>query len=137
MAGIANSRLRDGSLLHTGNSAVRGQNLYDHDPTGPDRAVADDIEGQLRPSGATPHTDRGADQIEVDLFFVGAQVVGQDIRLDFNGAAGRTFGIEAANSLPPPWQRIGSAVINSNGRGQFTDTSALSLPRRFYRTVFP
>lgn len=131
-------RLLNGGVLHTGNPAVRGQDLHDHDPNDPDRAVADDIEGQLRPSGATPHTDRGADQIEVDIYTIVAQIVGQGIRLDFNGAAGRTFGIEAANGLPPQWQRIGSAVIDPAGQGQFTNTNIMSSqPRRFYRTVFP
>jgi hypothetical protein len=131
-------RLINGGLLHTGNPAVQGQTLSNGGPEWPDLEVADDIESQLRPSGATPHTDRGADQIEVDVYLIAAQIVGQGIRLNFNGAAGRTFGIEAANTLPPQWQRIGSAVINPAGQGQFTNTNVLSsLPRRFYRTVFP
>lgn len=130
-------RLLAGGILHSGNPAMRGRSVYNADPEWPDLEVADDIEGHLRPSGNPQHTDRGADQYEVDIYTIVSQIVGQNIQLNFNGPAGRTFGIEAVNALPPQWQRIGSALINSSGQGQFSDTNQTTLPRRFYRTVFP
>jgi hypothetical protein len=53
-------------VLHTG-PEVWGQTVLDGDPHAVDVAVLDDWEGDLRPSGAEAHTDRGADQVETAL----------------------------------------------------------------------
>jgi hypothetical protein len=61
-------RLFDGGPLHNGDPA-RGADVNDVPPPHlREREVLDDIEGDPRPSGRTPHIDRGADQIEVDLY---------------------------------------------------------------------
>jgi len=131
-------RLFNGGLLHSANPVTRGVTLGNGTPDWPDLAVVDDIESQLRPSGSPQHTDRGVDQYEVDLYTIVARIVGQDLQLDFNGAVGRVFGIEATPALPTPqWERIGATLVNPSGQGQFTDTNVLALPGRFYRTVFP
>jgi hypothetical protein len=62
---------------------------------------------------------------------------GDQIRVTFQGIPGRTYTIEATNSLTPPnWVPIGTALANSLGAYQFVDPPPLP-PSRFYRSVYP
>jgi len=59
--------------------------------------------------------------------------------ITFNGLSNRTYRIQYAAPLASPsntiWQMLGTAAVNSQGIGTFTNMPAVES--RFYRTVFP
>jgi hypothetical protein len=63
-------------------------------------------------------------------------VSGSQIQVQFTGTPGKTYQIWRASSLAGPWVTIGSAIVASNGSGNFADSAPLANTA-FYRVVYP
>jgi hypothetical protein len=60
------------------------------------------------------------------------------IRLRFAGIPGRTYNIQATDTLRNPvWLTLETRVAGVRGDFEFHDTDALNHPTRFYRTIAP
>jgi len=53
--------------------------------------------------------------------------------LTVQGLAGHTYNIEATQDLTT-WSTLGTATVGAGGTGSYTDTTAPSVLKRFYRT---
>ena len=64
-------------------------------------------------------------------------IQGQGLQLQFTGTQGSNYILQAATSLVAPvkWQPIATNYAGAYGYWSFTDTNALVMPARFYRTM--
>ena len=59
---------------------------------------------------------------------------GGNMRMEFTGAAGATYAVEASTNLVN-WEKIGEAAQQPDGTFQFEDSDSGKFPSRFYRIV--
>jgi uncharacterized repeat protein (TIGR03803 family) len=64
--------------------------------------------------------------------------VGKSMTVNFTGGlSGQTYSIQASGNALSGWQPLGSAMADTNGVFQFTDSDSTNHTVRFYRSVGP
>ena len=66
----------------------------------------------------------------------GLTTSGNDVTVNFTTIIGKTYALEASNTLlSSSWATVQSGISGTGGTVQITDTGGASQPKRFYRIV--